>query len=526
MQSVAQGKSAAVCDTRKEGARPPGALELTPRLLARNTLFNLVGQVLPLLVAVVSVPHLVHRMGPERFGLLSLAWVILGYFTVFDLGLGRATTKYVAELLGKREENRIPEVLRTSAVCQLALGLLGGVALFLATPLVVDRGLRMPAGLAAEARGAFSLLSLGLPFVLISNSLFGALEARQRFDLVNAVRAPMSVGTYLLPAVGIALKADLTGIVGLVVLLRAATAGVLLAANGSWLRGSYKTKPSSGVLVGLLSFGAWVTVSSVVSPVLVYLDRFLLAGLVSVTALGYYAVPYEAVFRLSIFPASLVAVLFPAFSVLSTGEDREALGTLLFRAVRAIGAALAPVVVLTVVFAREIMTVWVGVVFAGESYRALQVLAIGVLINSLAHAPYAFVQGVGRPDLTAKFHLLELPVYVVSAVLLVTRFGVVGAAVAWTLRVVLDTALLVAAAVRLSRLRGGRELAARAVVTTAGLVGVGLAGSGAHGWLAGRGSFMMALLGVLVGVVSFWVVWRLLLDEADRRFVLSLAAER
>ena len=521
MRSVDQGRGAAVCDTQKAAAESVGAFELTPRLLARNTLFNLVGQGLPLLVAVGSVPYLVHRMGPDRFGVLSLAWVILGYFTVFDLGLGRATTKHVAELLGRGEEDRVPQVLRTSLVCQLTLGLLGGLTLFVATPSLVERALRIPADLEAEARGTFAVLSAALPLVLISSSLFGALEAQQRFDLVNALKAPASAGTYLLPAVAVAFKAELPAIVALVVLWRAVGAGFLFALNRRWLYGNCGKGPTRGVLRELLGFGAWVTVSAVISPALVYFDRFLVAALVSVTAVGYYTAPYEAVTRLWIVPASAVAVLFPAFSTLSAKGAWEASATLLFRSLRVIGATLAPLVLLIVVFAREIMTAWLGSAFAHESYRALQILAVGVLLNSLAHAPYAFIQGIGRPDLTAKFHLLELPIYAAGAFLLVKEFGVVGAALAWTLRVALDTTLLIAAAVRLSRPPRTMELAARAAATAAALLGAGFGGGKAGAWLAARDGPMAWLLVVLLAVVAVVVVWRLLLEEEDRRFVLS-----
>jgi len=71
-------------------------VEIHGGLLARNTLLNLLGQAVPLLVGVLTIPFIVHGLGTERFGLLSLAWVILGYFTIFDLGLGRATTKPAA----------------------------------------------------------------------------------------------------------------------------------------------------------------------------------------------------------------------------------------------------------------------------------------------------------------------------------------------------------------------------------------------------------------------------------------------
>ncbi len=521
MRTVDHGKAAVGYDTQKPVARSGRGLELTPRLLARNTLLNLLGQGLPLLVAVATVPYLVHRMGTERFGLLSLAWIILGYFTVFDLGLGRATTKYVAELLGRGEEDRVPQVLWTSVVCQLALGLLGGFTLFLVTPVLVDRALRIPAELAGEARGTFAMLSVGLPFVLMSGSLFGALEAQQRFGLVNAVRAPASAGTYLLPAAAVAFGTELPGIVALVVVWRAVIAGFLLVINRGWLYGEPSAAPSWPLVRGLLRFGAWVTVSSVISPILVYLDRLLVAAVLSVTAVGYYAAPYEAVTRLLILPASLVAVLFPAFSTLSASREREALGALLLRSVRVIGAGLAPFVLLIVVFARELMTAWLGPVFATESYRALQILSVGVLINSVAHAPYVFLQAMGRPDLTAKFHLFELPIYVVGAFWLVREFGVVGAALAWTCRVALDAALLLVAAVRLGRPQGVRKLATRAAAASAALVGAGLAGRRLDGWLAAYGGPATSLLGLVLGAVAVVAVWKLLLEEEDRRFVLS-----
>lgn len=75
-------------------------VQISGSLIARNTLINLIGQALPLLVAVVAMPLVVRGLGTERFGLLSLAWGVMGYFTVFNLGLGRATAKHMAEALG------------------------------------------------------------------------------------------------------------------------------------------------------------------------------------------------------------------------------------------------------------------------------------------------------------------------------------------------------------------------------------------------------------------------------------------
>jgi len=106
------------------------SLEIRGDLLARNTVLNFIGQALPLLVGVVTIPFIVRGLGTERFGLLSLAWVVLGYFAIFDLGLGRATAKFVAKALGKGEKDQIPQSVWTAVTAQAILGILGGVALF------------------------------------------------------------------------------------------------------------------------------------------------------------------------------------------------------------------------------------------------------------------------------------------------------------------------------------------------------------------------------------------------------------
>ncbi len=46
-------------------------VHISGSLIARNTLLNLIGQALPLLVGVVTIPLVVHGLGTERFGLLS-----------------------------------------------------------------------------------------------------------------------------------------------------------------------------------------------------------------------------------------------------------------------------------------------------------------------------------------------------------------------------------------------------------------------------------------------------------------------
>ena len=44
------------------------------RLLARNTIWNLIGNGAPMVVAIFCIPILIRGLGKERFGVLTLAW--------------------------------------------------------------------------------------------------------------------------------------------------------------------------------------------------------------------------------------------------------------------------------------------------------------------------------------------------------------------------------------------------------------------------------------------------------------------
>ena len=59
-------------------------------LLARNTIWNLLGQVLPMMAGLVTLPVIIRGIGLDRFGVLSLAWIVVGYLGLLDLGIGQS----------------------------------------------------------------------------------------------------------------------------------------------------------------------------------------------------------------------------------------------------------------------------------------------------------------------------------------------------------------------------------------------------------------------------------------------------
>jgi len=421
-------------------------------LLAKNTVLNFIGQIIPLLVAVLAIPYIIHNLGMERFGILSLAWAVLGYFSMFDLGLGRATTKFVSEALGKGETEHIPSIVWTSFFLQTMMGILIGIVLFLITPTFVERVFNIPPHLMEETKLSFYILSIAPLAIMLSGSFKGLLEAGQRFDLVNAVRIPSVSLIFLLPVLAIVLGFQLPGIFVLLVM-------AMIGTGFAYLLFCFRVFPllrqlfliNSATIKPLFTYGGWITISSIIIPVLIYSERFLIGALVSVVALGYYTAPSEIVFRLQIFPRSFAMTLFPAFSTVAAFQKKD-LGRLYARSLKYLLLTMGPITLVIILFAGDILELWLGNDFAAKGTLVFQILAVGMLLNALSQMPANLLDGIGRPDLKAKILLSYGIIYFVLAWFLINHMGIVGAALAWAMRGCLELILFFVASWRLLRL--------------------------------------------------------------------------
>jgi len=412
-------------------------------LLVRNVIWNLLGTGSPLLVAFVSIPILIHRLGTDRFGVIALAWTLIGYAGLFDLGLGRALTKLVSEKLGSGRQEEIPELFWTSQTMMMALGLVGAAIFALGSHLLVYGILKIPIAIRSDALYSFYALAVSIPVVISTAGLRGFLEAQQAFGLINLVRTPMGIFTFAGPLLVLPFSNHIFPITVALVAGRIAgwMAHLLLCFRvSSALAGELAVRPQH--IGSLFSLGGWMTVSNVVGPLMLYIDRFVIGALVSTAAVTYYATPYEVVTKLLIVSGAVSAVMFPAFS-LSSAQDRHRLGTLYRSTTLYLLALLLPLTGVLIAIARPGLSLWLGPDFSMHSYRIAQLLLVGTLALAVGALPFALLQGLGRPDIPAKLNLVELPFYAVALYWLIQTYGVTGAAVAWMLRASIDAGLLI-----------------------------------------------------------------------------------
>jgi O-antigen/teichoic acid export membrane protein len=257
----------------------------------------------------------------------------------------------------------------------------------------------------------------------------------------------------------------------------------------------------------LLTFGGWMTVTNVVSPLMNTLDRFVVGAALSINLVTYYATPHEVVTKMWLFTAALLPVFFPAFAT-SVATDPARTSALFDRAVRATFAALLLPTLVLVMLGREVLTVWLGAEFALQSAGVMQTLAVAIFVNTIGQCALTLLQALGRPDLTGKYHLVELPLYALLLWYLLPRFGILGVAIAWAVRAILDSVVLLFTCPVL--LPESRQPVRRALVWLAVALPV-LGASAAIPTTAAR-----VLTFAVAAPVWIFVAWRWILTPAER----------
>lgn len=411
------------------------------RAVLANAGWNLAGNLLPLAAAVLAMPYLGARLGTERFGLLTLGWVLIGYFGLFDFGLGRALTKLVAERAGRADDAETASLCSTGTLLALAAGVAGALLVAAASPWAGDWLGGDAPGLRAEAAAGMLVIALGIAPTVGSAALRGVLEGLQRFRLLMFIRTPAGVASFAAPCISAAFTPRLEWALAALVLTR----WLLFAAHWWACSGELRLTLAAArrAWIGaMLKLGGWMTVSNIVGPLIVYADRFVIGALVSAAALAYYAVPFELVSRLLVLPVALSGALFPALAAArAAGLDGER--RLRRRALQLTAAAVLPLALAGALLAGPLLQAWMGADYAANGSRAMQILLAGFVFNALAQIPFAALHGRGLARQTAMLHLAELPLYLAALLLLVRSHGIEGAAVAWALRGAIDFAALV-----------------------------------------------------------------------------------
>jgi O-antigen/teichoic acid export membrane protein len=406
--------------------------------LRRNTLWNLAGSGLPLIAAALLIPFTLNRLGNEAFGVVTLIWALIGYFSLFDMGVGRALTYELSKLRVANNISEISLTLKAGLILTLVAGVLGAMIMLILAPYLATKWLKISPELQQDAMLSFKIAAIGVIPTTITSGLRGALEGLGRFAESNLNKIFLGFCMFVLPALSIYFHGNHLWLITLYLVM--ARTMVLIAATLQ-LR-NYIFSSTFGVVKDhikpLISFGAWVTLTGIIGPLMVYGDRFFVSALVGAALLPLYAIPQEGLQRLLMIPAALCGALLPQLSALNS-QDATALYIKNYKRVAYVMLGICATAAL---LAHPILSLWLSAKFADQALPIVLILSVGIWLNSIALVPYTLMHANGNPKVTALFHLFELLLYMLALWWLANKFGLIGAALAWVARVFLDLVLL------------------------------------------------------------------------------------
>ncbi|SAK52012.1 lipopolysaccharide biosynthesis related membrane protein [Caballeronia hypogeia] len=407
--------------------------------MVRNVAINFVGLILPTFVSLATVPAYIRLVGVERYGVVSLVWTLIGYFSILDLGMSMAAQHQIAKAHAAGDIAQRTRVFWSAVWLNFATGVIGGLAIYFGAFLYTAYVAHSAPALQHEVYRALPWLAMAIPLANVSWVFAGAINAMERFGVYNANQ---TFGTFLfqLLPLGAAwfIAPNLQTVIAAAVLARLIAALLLAKASFRLLGISRIDWPRRSVAGGLFRFGGWMLVSSITTMLTDSLDRVLLGAHLGARFVTYYTVPQNLVTRLNMLPNAMVRTLFPRLSSI----DRSNANGMATTSLEFLNGVFTPFALFAMLVLEPFLHVWIGADLAIASAPVGRILVVAVWLVGQASVMRILIQSQINPAVAACASLVQLPFFVALLWFGIERFGPVGAASVVALRSLADYAVL------------------------------------------------------------------------------------
>lgn len=411
--------------------------------IARNTGFNAAGRFWEALVSLALIAYIVSQIGIAQYGLWGVIAAFTGYAALFDLGVGSAYTKYIAEHEARDEKEEISRVVSTGF---FFYALFGAVFVAIAWP-AVDVLLGFIERMSETASGDLArpevladmrfLLRWGLVLFAVSNCIMPFTSVQtglQRMGVTNAISAGASfvkIGAtlyFIESGYGVRGLLYANALVLTAFGLASVTAAFVLCPS---LRISL-LRISRSTFKRLFSFGWRTQVSRLSNLVMFETDVLVITFILRDLELaGLYKIGIELANKARQVPSVLLTALLPAVSSLDAADEQEKLQRLYVKSTKYVAALTVPLLAFVAGTAGLLMNAWQGTALElGVAVIVLRMMAFGYVANILPGPGVTVALGKGRPDVQMKAGLISMVSNVLMTVGLVYSVGFWGVPIA------------------------------------------------------------------------------------------------
>lgn len=501
----------------------PAQLRATGRRTGANLLFTTGSYAWSAVILVVTVPILVHGLGTASYGVFVLASLVLGYAALLDFGLTPALVRAIAIHTTTSDSAAVGRIVGTAFTLFVALGLIGGGTLFAIAPLVVDRFLHLPEGLQSDAYFVLQLTAIGFALNLALTVFTAIPQGVQRLDVFSSRTIFLTTLTAVAQIVAVKLGGGLRWVAAVTLAVNVLGFVIFVVVSRGLLpEVSFRPRLDRWALRQLAGFGAVKFVGQIAWLGAYQLDRVIVAAFLPISQVTYYAIPVSVTQKFTLVQASFSTAMFPAASEMHSVNAQDRLQRLYTSASKLMLAVTLPLVILVGLLARPLMSTWLGPSFGDASANILALLALAYGLNLLTGVPALVADATGRPHWTTAILVASAIVTVTLTIVLVPRYGAIGAAYALLVNNAAQALVFIPIVqiriVRLPLLQVLRDSALRPVLAGAGLVVYALI---VRGWIA---NFAELILVAVAGLVLYGGLTLLagVLNDQEKAVALEL----
>lgn len=408
---------------------------LNKEVLVRNTSYNFISQIYFALLAFFTTPYMVRMLGVDSYGILSIVGIVCGYFSFLDLGLGQGIIKYVSGDYAKKDYAAIRKTITTALFAQMLMGVVGAFIIAASAQMLITKTFHIPQEKRATAQFVFYLSAISFLFNMAQQVFRAIPQALHRFDITNKIQLFLGTGVIAAQLLFLYLGYSLRGLV----ILNAVVSAILLLVYFYFsvrLLPEVSFFPSFNVSAfkTLFRFGGFSSLGRIMSTIAVNVDKLLISMFLPISYLTYYTVPYNLTMQIMAVAPGITSVIFPAISSMDSLKDYERLKELYLRVSRYIVTGVGIFAILLIVFGDTLLYYWLGAVFAQKAGMVIKILALGIMVNCLSWVPGVTASSLDKPELPAAINTLQALTGFLLCLIFIPRFGIIGAALAWTLR--------------------------------------------------------------------------------------------
>ncbi len=407
----------------------------------KNISYSLLSFIWPILIAFIVTPIIVHHFGIKEYGIYIFINTLISLAGLLDIGFSTALSKFIAERHGGNNIEGLKNLFKTANTILVIIGVVGALAIissifiglsFLPNEITNSYGLYIPAFIYAGI--LFFINSINSLHIIIPS-------AYQRFD----IGVKIGIVFITIQQAGILFVVFLNLSLNVLFLIQTILSFVFYFVykkysvevlnkeekESVWSYGWDKNEAILCYRFGIVSFFNNIAGSS-----LSYLDRMIIPLFLGPSNLTFYSLPGSVTNKIPNLSTTLSSVVFPMTSYFEGEGNRDMVKNLYVRSMRLITIISTAITVAFIAFAYQMLQYWISSDVADKATNVLIILAVTNLILAITGPLSSFLLGMGRLKLLSVTSVITALLNAIFLIILLPRFGILGAAWAYLLALV------------------------------------------------------------------------------------------